>query len=107
MENTEISHLDNDLHKKGKRVVHEPEYSPAISKMIQSEIAKHLASCMQKGRKQEEHSTDGVINAANMTDIDLGSSPIDFTGQYAFGATTHMCCQIRLLKDLKKLRYPL
>ncbi|KAH6811157.1 hypothetical protein C2S51_024919 [Perilla frutescens var. frutescens] len=57
-----------------------------VSKLIQAELAKHLHHYFHKGLKGEELGGDGGQNLVNMAELDLGNTPIEFKGNYAFGA---------------------
>ncbi|KAH6813511.1 xylem NAC domain 1 [Perilla frutescens var. frutescens] len=97
-----------------------------VSKLIQmqTDLAKQFQQMFRKGPKWEDSAAEGPPNLANLTELDLGSSSIDFKGggHYAFGVSTaitneewivdsgashHMSCNIGLLTDMKRLKHPL
>ncbi|KAH6790644.1 Cation efflux family protein [Perilla frutescens var. frutescens] len=97
-----------------------------VSKLIQmqTDLARQFQQMFRKGPKWEDSAAEGPPNLANLAELDLGSSSIDFKegGHYAFGVSTaitneewivdsgashHMSCNIGLLTDMKRLKHPL
>ncbi|KAH6793177.1 hypothetical protein C2S52_003654 [Perilla frutescens var. hirtella] len=77
MEKNDIPKVENDNNQLRMKKV---DTDIDMSKMIQSEIAMHMAIYFQKGIK-----TDGEPSVSNLAEVELGSTSLDFSGHYAFG----------------------
>ncbi|KAH6771710.1 hypothetical protein C2S51_010114 [Perilla frutescens var. frutescens] len=107
--------LEQESPRMGVRTDSEMEHD--MSKLVQSEIANHMATYFKQGI-----GTAARLNTTNLAEADLGKLSIDYTGHYAFGvgiglqgsdwiinlgANSHMCCHIGMLSDLRRLKDPI